>query len=112
VPVPAPAPAAPAPVPAEGGNHEGSSGCWSTHQVKHWFEPYHPLPPGIYHYQTPPDAPQQYRLHLRVEKDGHGVLLINAARVLHLNQTATEHAKLLHRAQDARKPAREIAKSL
>jgi radical SAM protein with 4Fe4S-binding SPASM domain len=79
-------------------------------RIKSWFEPYHPLPPGIYHYQTPPDAPHQYRLHLRVEKDGHGVLLINAARMLHLNQTATEHARLLieHRTQE--EAAREIAK--
>ncbi len=50
---------------------------------------------GIYEYHTPPDSPQQFRLHLRVEKDGHGVLLINAAKVLHLNQTATEHASLI-----------------
>jgi radical SAM protein with 4Fe4S-binding SPASM domain len=64
-------------------------------RVKRWFEPHHPLRPGIYHYQTPPDAPEQYRLHLRVERDGKGVLLVNASRILHLNQTATEHAKLI-----------------
>ena len=62
------------------------------------------------HYQTPPDAPQQFRLHLRVEKDGHGVLLINAARVLHLNQTATEHAKLILEEKPAEEAAREIAR--
>jgi radical SAM protein with 4Fe4S-binding SPASM domain len=64
-------------------------------RIKRWFEPHQPLEPGIYHYQTPPDASEQYRLHLRVERDGRGVLLVNAARVLHLNQTATEHAKLI-----------------
>jgi radical SAM protein with 4Fe4S-binding SPASM domain len=79
-------------------------------RIKGWFEPVHPLSPGIYHYQTPPDAPQQYRLHLRVEKDGHGVLLINAARVLHLNQTATEHAKLLLEGKSIEEAAREIAR--
>jgi radical SAM protein with 4Fe4S-binding SPASM domain len=78
-------------------------------RVKHWFEPLHPLPPGIYHYHTRPDAPQQFRLHLRVEKDGRGVLLINAARVLHLNQTAAEHAKLILEEKAAEEAARCIA---
>lgn len=79
-------------------------------RIKGWFEPYQPLSPGIYHYQTPPNAPTQYRLHLRVEKDGHGVLLINAARVLHLNQTATEHAKLLLEDKSPLEAAQEIAR--
>jgi radical SAM protein with 4Fe4S-binding SPASM domain len=79
-------------------------------RVKHWFEPVQPLSAGMYSYQTPPDAPQQYRLHLRVEKDRHGVLVINAARVLHLNQTATEHAKLLLEDKSPQEAAREIAR--
>ncbi|MFN2169217.1 MAG: hypothetical protein ACK2U9_23530, partial [Anaerolineae bacterium] len=79
-------------------------------RIKHWFEPVQPLGPGMYSYQTPPDAPQQYRLHLRVEKDQHGVLVINAARVLHLNQTATEHAKLLLEGKTAGEAGREIAR--
>jgi radical SAM protein with 4Fe4S-binding SPASM domain len=79
-------------------------------RIKSWFEPYRPLPPGIYHYQTPPEAAHQYRLHLRVEKDGHGVLLINAARVLHLNQTATEHVRLLIEHRTPEEAAREIAR--
>jgi radical SAM protein with 4Fe4S-binding SPASM domain len=78
-------------------------------RVKHWFEPPKPLKPGIYSYQTLSDAPQQFRLHLRVEKDGHGVLLINAAKVLHLNQTATEHAALLLQEKTAEEAASEIA---
>jgi len=79
-------------------------------RIKHWLEPVQPLSPGMHSYQTPPDAPQQYRLHLRVEKDGHGVLVINAARVLHLNQTATEHAKLLLEEKTADEAGREIAR--
>lgn len=51
-----------------------------------------PLPQGIYHWMSPPDADPQIRLHLRVEADGSGVLLINAALVAHLNETATAHA--------------------
>ena len=50
------------------------------------------IPAGVYPYQTPPSADRQYRLHLRVEKDGSGLLIINAATVLHLNQTAAEYA--------------------
>lgn len=51
-----------------------------------------PLKPGIYHYMAPDDAPIPYRLHLRVESAETSVLIVNAAIVLHLNQTATAHA--------------------
>lgn len=47
--------------------------------------------PGIYHYQSPGDDPRNYRLHLRVEPGGQGVLIVNAATVLHLNETAAEY---------------------
>lgn len=50
------------------------------------------LPAGIYQYQAPPDDPLNIRLHLRVENDGTGVLIINASTILHLNQTAAEYA--------------------
>ena len=56
------------------------------------FKPVKLLPPGIYHYQVPPNADLQYRLHLRVAEDGTGLLIINASTILHLNQTATEFA--------------------
>ncbi len=60
--------------------------------VKHLFTRVVPLPPGIYHYRTPPDAPSPYRLHLRLEPDGSGLLIVNASTILHLNQTAAEFA--------------------
>ncbi|HSN93725.1 MAG TPA: PqqD family peptide modification chaperone [Anaerolineaceae bacterium] len=50
------------------------------------------LEPGFLVYHTAPEAPKQYRLHLRVEPDGEGVLIINASSILHLNQSATEIA--------------------
>ncbi len=78
-------------------------------RVKTWFEPPKPLEPGMYEYHTGPDSEQQFRLHLRVEKDRRGVLLINAAKVLHLNQTATEHAKLVLEETPADVAARQIA---
>jgi organic radical activating enzyme len=61
-------------------------------RVRQIFTKHQPLPPGMYHYQAPPEAPAPYRLHLRLEPDGQGVLIINARTVLHLNQTAAEFA--------------------
>ncbi|MGA9398720.1 MAG: radical SAM protein [Anaerolineaceae bacterium] len=49
------------------------------------------LAPGIYHYQSPPDVEPPYRLHLRLEEDGTGILIVNASTFLHLNQTAAEY---------------------
>ena len=55
------------------------------------------LPPGIYHFQSPPEVDPPYRLHLRLEPDGNGVLIVNASTILHLNQTAAEFAyHLIH----------------
>ena len=37
-------------------------------------------------------SPSNLRLHLRIEPDGEGVLIVNASIVLRLNQTAAELA--------------------
>jgi hypothetical protein len=66
-----------------------------TNLLRRLFSPVKPLSPGVYHYQAPPDDPRNYRLHLRVETDGSGILIVNAATILHLNQTATEYAYYL-----------------
>ena len=59
-------------------------------------EPAHlPLESGFHAYHSPKDDPEPYRLHLRIEPDGEGVLIVNASSVLHLNQTATEFAYYL-----------------
>ena len=34
----------------------------------------------------------RYRIHLRLQKDGSGILIVNAATVLQLNPTAAEYA--------------------
>jgi hypothetical protein len=60
--------------------------------IKDLFAQKEPLPAGMYTYQTPPEAEKQHRLHLRVESDGSGLLVIDASTVLHLNQTAVEFA--------------------
>jgi organic radical activating enzyme len=64
-------------------------------RIRKQFEPFKPLPAGIYHYQSPADHPMNYRLHLRLEEDGKGLLVINASTVLHLNETAAEYAYYL-----------------
>lgn len=57
-----------------------------------FFEKARPLEPGFFTYHTPNDSDFPYRMHLRIESDGTGVLVINASTVLHLNSTATEFA--------------------
>jgi hypothetical protein len=61
-------------------------------RIRTWWERPQPLPPGLYQYKAPPDASLHYRLHLRLNPDGTGVLLVNASTVLHVNQTAAEYA--------------------
>ena len=56
------------------------------------FKPEPAPPPGMYHYIAPPENPLNYRLHLRIEPDGRGLLIVNAATILHLNPTAAEYA--------------------
>ena len=60
--------------------------------IQNLFTPVEPLPAGTYHYIAPPDDPRNYRLHLRIEEDGTGILIVNASTILHLNETAAEYA--------------------
>jgi len=78
--------------------------------LKRWFTNEQPLSKGMYQYRTAPDAEERYRLHLRVEADGYGTLVINAAKVLHLNQTATEMAKLLIEELSPEEAAKQVAR--
>jgi len=64
-------------------------------RIKYLFSPSQAPAAGIYHYISPAEDPRNYKLHLRIEPDGNGLLLINASTVLHLNQTATEYAYYL-----------------
>ena len=77
--------------------------------LRRLFTPIHPLQPGLYHYQSPPDDPRNYRLHLRLEQDGSGVLIVNASTILHLNQTAAEYAYYLVQNEPASQVARRMA---
>ena len=55
------------------------------------FSKIQPLPVGIHHMQANADE-KPYRLHLRLNKDGSGLLILNASTVLQLNPTAAEYA--------------------
>ena len=68
-----------------------------------------PLAAETHHYQSGPEGPA-YRLHLRLEKDGSGVLIVNASTVLHLNPTAAEFAYHMIKGTSPEEAARQIAK--
>jgi organic radical activating enzyme len=63
----------------------------------------------MYHYQAPQEDPRNYRLHLRLEPDGNGVLIVNAATVLHLNRTAAEYAFHLVQSHTTEEAVRNVA---
>jgi len=48
---------------------------------------------GIHHYLVE-NGSERSRLHLRLDEDGHGILIVNASRILHLNPTAAWMAYL------------------
>ncbi|PWH14049.1 MAG: hypothetical protein DDG60_08935 [Anaerolineae bacterium] len=79
-------------------------------RIKTFFTPVQPLPAATYHYQSPPEDKQPYRLHLRLNQDGSGILIVNASTVLHLNPTAAEFAlHFIHGAAPAQ-AAQQIAR--
>jgi radical SAM protein with 4Fe4S-binding SPASM domain len=53
----------------------------------------HPPAPGLYHFRREEDGGKA-RLHLRIDPDGQGLLVVNASRVFHLNPTAAAMAFL------------------
>ena len=55
------------------------------------FSKVEPLPVGSHHLQTMLNE-TPYRIHLRLHKDGSGILILNASTVLQLNPTAAECA--------------------
>jgi radical SAM protein with 4Fe4S-binding SPASM domain len=50
--------------------------------------------PGLYHYRVEHPG-EQSRVHLRLDADGYGTLIVNANRILHLNPTAARMAHLI-----------------
>jgi radical SAM protein with 4Fe4S-binding SPASM domain len=90
--------AAPALAPAEAGKGMAVLNQWIA-RVQAWLAGASSvpradyLPPGLYHYQRQ-QAGERSRIHLRIEPDQNGLLLVNASRVLHLNPTAAFMAYL------------------
>ena len=81
-----------------------------TESFRSLFSPIQPIAPGMYHYIAPQNDPRNYRLHLRVEGDGSGILIVNASTVLHLNQTAAEYAYYFVHNTPAEQVAKKISK--
>jgi radical SAM protein with 4Fe4S-binding SPASM domain len=65
-----------------------------------YFKRQRPLAPGLFHYRGQ-EGDAFFRLHLRLEPDGRGMLAINASKILHLNQSASEMAKHVIEGDDA-----------
>ena len=73
------------------------------------FTKVQPIPAGVYHKQSAPQDQPPYRVHLRLQRDGSGVMVVNAATVLHLNPTAAECAYHFIKGTEPETAAREIA---
>jgi organic radical activating enzyme len=73
------------------------------------FTPPHTLPKGNYNFTAPPNSEVPYRLHLRIDADGNGILIVNASTILHLNQTATEYAYHLVQDHSVEEAAEDVA---
>ncbi|MFZ5905536.1 MAG: radical SAM protein [Chloroflexota bacterium] len=65
------------------------------------------LQPGLYHYQRE-DEHEKSRVHLRVDPDGTGTLIVNANRVMHLNPTAALMAWLILEGKPKEERARAV----
>ncbi|MBI3739117.1 MAG: hypothetical protein HY258_08745 [Chloroflexi bacterium] len=72
------------------------------------FTKVQPMPAGVYQKSAPADE-QPYRVHLRLQPDGSGVLIVNASTVLHLNPTAAECAYHFIKGTSPDTAAKEIA---
>ncbi len=73
------------------------------------FTKVQPIPAGVYQKQSAPEDEPPYRIHLRLQPDGSGVLVVNAATVLHLNPTAAEYAYHFIKGSDPQAAAKEVA---
>ena len=65
--------------------------------------------PGLYHYVIE-NPGEKSRVHLRMDADGHGTLVVNANRVMHLNPTAALMAYLILEGKSEKEIVQEISK--
>ena len=78
-------------------------------KVEKLMEPVKPVPVGSYQFQGKKGDQVPYRLNLRVEPNGDGILILNASTVLHLNRTAAEYAYYLIQQTPIDQIAQEVA---
>jgi radical SAM protein with 4Fe4S-binding SPASM domain len=64
----------------------------------------------LHHLRVEEDTYQGLRLHLRFEKDGSGILIINASRVLFLNRTAAEYVNSFVKGESEEEAIQKIRK--
>ncbi|MBI4726487.1 hypothetical protein HY768_04565 [candidate division TA06 bacterium] len=76
--------------------------------IFHWAKP---LSPGLYHYRGQQGV-QYFRLHLRIKPAAREALVINASKILHLNQTAAELAKHIIEGDDAKTAAEQMGSDI
>ncbi|MGC9059841.1 MAG: radical SAM/SPASM domain-containing protein [Thermoplasmata archaeon] len=76
-------------------------------KIKAYFSKKRPLPPGMHHFIGKGEF-EGTRFHIRIEPGGKAVLIINAARILHLNSTAAEYALGILAGKDSKTVVREI----
>ncbi len=77
--------------------------------MQRYFPPHQPVRPGIYQFTAPPEAEFPFRLHLRIEPDGRGLLVVNGSTVVHLNQTAAEYVYYFVQSTPADQAAKLVA---
>jgi len=65
------------------------------------------IKPGFYYYRGKGDW-AGLKLHLRILEDGTGTLVINASKVVYLNETAAAHVKLIMEGREAEAAVKEI----
>jgi radical SAM protein with 4Fe4S-binding SPASM domain len=62
------------------------------------------------HHYTFDEAGEQSRIHLRLDPDGHGTLIVNANRVMHLNPTAALMSRLVLEKTPQDEAVRQVVK--
>jgi len=77
--------------------------------LKDLFVKEKPLRAGLFQHRGQ-EGDRSFRLHLRIEPDARGVLVINASRILHLNQTAAEMAKHIIEGDEADQAVKQLLK--
>jgi len=72
------------------------------------FSKIQPLPTGTHHLQAQQNE-RPYRMHLRLQDDGSGILIVNASTILQLNPTAAEYAYHFIKGTESEEAAKQIA---